>query len=512
MKALFRMSACVGLIVCIACGGSSTPTPPPPPPPSSGELALTISGLPAGTNASVTVTGPGNFNQVVSATQTLTGLAPGNYAVTANNVTRAPYSYGVTVTGSPATVSTSAGASATVSYAAATGAIQLNITGTPAGTSSNVTVTGPGGFNQTVTGSQVLGTLVPGTYSITASEVRASGNIVDQVYAGNGGSAAVGAGATATGAITYSLVPGTGKLWVALSGGAIVGYDNSQLASSGAPTPSVTLTTNQIDEAVVFDRAHNAWTVDFTGTLSRFTPSQLASSATAIPTVMISSPSLVNPLGMAFDASNNAWVANVIEHTLVQFTPAQLASSGDPTANVRISATGGSLTNPAVPAFDRAGNLWVPSQGNDTVVMFAPALLSSSGSPAPTVILSGASLNHPVGLAFDSANNLWVSNYVGNTVVMFTAAQRAMTGSPEPTVILTVPEFDSPSCLAFDNGGNLWVVNAGSAVLQKFTPAQIASSGSPSANTTITGLGTILPSTLAWCSFSPAPAAVPLFQ
>ncbi len=180
MKALFRMSACVGLIVCIACGGSSTPTPPPPPPPSSGELALTISGLPAGTNASVTVTGPGNFNQVVSATQTLTGLAPGNYTVTANNVTRAPYSYGVTVTGSPATVSTSAGASATVSYAAATGAIQLNITGTPAGTNSNVTVTGPGGFNQTVTGSQVLGTLVPGTYSITASEVRASGNIVDR--------------------------------------------------------------------------------------------------------------------------------------------------------------------------------------------------------------------------------------------------------------------------------------------------------------------------------------------
>src|SRR5260370_39410010 len=113
MKALFRMSACIGLVVFIACGGSSTPTPPPPPPPSSGELALTISGLPAGTNASVTVTGPGNFNQVVNATQTLTGLTPGNYTVTATHVMQAAYSYGRTVSRATATISTSAGGHAT---------------------------------------------------------------------------------------------------------------------------------------------------------------------------------------------------------------------------------------------------------------------------------------------------------------------------------------------------------------------------------------------------------------
>jgi sugar lactone lactonase YvrE len=127
------------------------------------------------------------------------------------------------------------------------------------------------------------------------------------------------------------------------------------------------------------------------------------------------------------------------------------------------------------------------------------------------VTLSSASLNAPVGLTFDSADNLWVSNYTGNTVVMFTPAQRAASGSPDPTVILTVAEFDNPSCLAFDNGGNLWVVNTRSGHLLKFTPAQIASSGSPTAATTITGLGTTR-STLSWCSFSPGPAALPLFH
>jgi hypothetical protein len=65
--------------------------------------------------------------------------------------------------------------------------------------------------------------------------------------------------------------------------------------------------------------------------------------------------------------------------------------------------------------------------------------------------------------------------------------------------------------MAFDNGGNLWVVNAGSAVLLKFTPAQIATSGSPTATTTITELGTTFPN-LGWCSFSPIPAALPLFH
>jgi hypothetical protein len=479
---------------------------------------VTISGLPAGTNASVTVTGPDNFNQVVTATQTLTGLTPGNYTVTANNVTQTPYSYAGIITGSPATISTSANANATVTYAAITGAIQLTVTGTPTGTNPNVTVTGPGGFNQAVTASQVLGTLVPGTYTITVNQVRATGSIVDQVYAGAGGSAAVAAGATATGAVTYNLVGGTGKLWVALSSGvfggatsgAIVGYDSSQLASSGPPTPSVTVTTAQTAQAVAFDKANNAWKID-SNTLAKFTPSQLASSASPTPDVTISGPSLTNPLGLAFDASNNAWVVNSQQHTLVQFTSSQLASSGAPTANVTISTTGSSLSIPAAPAFDRAGNLWVPNQGNNTVVMFAPALLASSGSPDPTVILSSTSLHAPVGLTFDSANNLWVSNYLGNTVVMFTPAQRAASGSPVPTVILTVAAFSNPSCMAFDNGGNLWVVNAGSAVLLKFTPAQIATSGSPTATTTITELGTTFPN-LGWCSFSPIPAALPLFH
>src|SRR5260370_15914927 len=130
MKVLFKLSAAVALITCVACGGSS-PTPHPP-----GSLVVTITGLPGGANASVTVTGPNGFNQALTATQTLTNLTAGAYTVTANNVTAAPYSYSGTVTGSPATVTASASASATVTYAAITGALQVTISGLPAGTNA----------------------------------------------------------------------------------------------------------------------------------------------------------------------------------------------------------------------------------------------------------------------------------------------------------------------------------------------------------------------------------------
>ena len=118
MKALLRMCASVVLIACAACGGSS---------PAPGTLELTISGLPAGANANVTVTGP-SFSQALTATQTFTGLAPGRYAVIVRSVTVPPNRYfgivtGCTLTGSPSIgaasiiISSSVTSSSTVTYA-----------------------------------------------------------------------------------------------------------------------------------------------------------------------------------------------------------------------------------------------------------------------------------------------------------------------------------------------------------------------------------------------------------
>lgn len=54
--------------------------------PGNGALAVTVSGLPSGTSASVSVTGPGGYSASVAHTSTLTNLAPGSYQLIAASV------------------------------------------------------------------------------------------------------------------------------------------------------------------------------------------------------------------------------------------------------------------------------------------------------------------------------------------------------------------------------------------------------------------------------------------
>ena len=97
-----------------------------------GNLALTISGVGTSSNALVTVTGPGSYNQSVASSRTLSGLAPGTYTIDAQNVTGV--SCGSTFNASPATqnVTVTAGATApaTVSYSpTASGLVNLCVDG-----------------------------------------------------------------------------------------------------------------------------------------------------------------------------------------------------------------------------------------------------------------------------------------------------------------------------------------------------------------------------------------------
>ena len=78
-----------------------------------GALAITTSGLPNGTVASVTVTGPDGFSQPLTATQTLNDLVPGSYLIAAATVTSAGTTYGPQLT--TQTVSVAAGAMAVAS-------------------------------------------------------------------------------------------------------------------------------------------------------------------------------------------------------------------------------------------------------------------------------------------------------------------------------------------------------------------------------------------------------------
>jgi hypothetical protein len=148
-----------------------------------GSLSVTITGLPGGTNGVVTVTGPNQFSQSVTATTTITTLEPGTYTITAGDVNTSDDTFSPGVTTQTANVVVGANpALASVSYAIVTGRLTITVSGLPAGAgaptlaaNAAVTVTGPGGYNRTVTATTQLTKLAQGVYTISAASVSASG-------------------------------------------------------------------------------------------------------------------------------------------------------------------------------------------------------------------------------------------------------------------------------------------------------------------------------------------------
>ncbi|MDP1861801.1 MAG: hypothetical protein Q8K82_24260, partial [Gemmatimonadaceae bacterium] len=170
------------IIVCIfgftACGGgegsgatgsngSGTRT--------TGSLAVTVGGLPAGSAAAIVVTGPSGFSRTLSASETLTELAPGSYDITAPQVTSGADRFGVSPATQTASVSARTTTNTTLGYAILTGSLSVGVSGLPAGALPNVTVTGPDGVSRTVSAAGTLAGLSPGTYRIAADAVTANG-------------------------------------------------------------------------------------------------------------------------------------------------------------------------------------------------------------------------------------------------------------------------------------------------------------------------------------------------
>ena len=142
--------------------------------PRTGSLSLTVSGLPTGTTAKVTLTGPG-FSRVLSGTEVVANLKPGQYTLTPASVLNGLTRYSsitppqtVTITKSNVPVA------ASVAYTVSSAILTVTVAGAPAGTAAAVRITGPNSFNDTVTTTTTFEGLEPGSYFIVAPEIIAS--------------------------------------------------------------------------------------------------------------------------------------------------------------------------------------------------------------------------------------------------------------------------------------------------------------------------------------------------
>jgi sugar lactone lactonase YvrE len=130
--------------------------------------------------------------------------------------------------------------------------------------------------------------------------------------------------------------------------------------------------------------------VNAAATIYKFTPTGVQSTFGNMPG---------QPFALAFDGAGNLYAADAVDQTIYQFTP-------DGTRTVYIGPSAFGTVGPVGLAFDRAGNLFVSTEGNpgsDTILKFTPDRMESTFATG---------LNQPRGLAFDRAGNLFVAEII----------------------------------------------------------------------------------------------------
>ena len=199
------------LVVLLGCDGG-------PSGPSSGNLRLTVLGLPTTTPAAISITGPDGFSQPASATQTFTQLVPGTYTIAASSVTAGGSTYDPSPANQTVTIVASDGqTSATVFYSQSTGSVSVTVNGLGTSRTAAVTVTGPGGYNQPVDGTTTLPGLDPGDYTITAANTASIG-CATHTAAPTTQIVTVVARATASATVTYEAPPNDGSVNLCIAG------------------------------------------------------------------------------------------------------------------------------------------------------------------------------------------------------------------------------------------------------------------------------------------------------
>ena len=222
------------------------------------------------------------------------------------------------------------------------------------------------------------------------------------------------------------------NLYVSLDGGNEIG----RLSDGGAFGTIVSGL--HYPSGLAFDSSNNLYVADYSaGAIRRI------SASGALTTFA----SLLIPYGLAFDNSGNLFVSHLGTTSNTNFdTVSRITSDG----TVSTFATG--FTAPSGMAFDSTGHLYVANRDAGTI---------SKVTPSGTVSTFATGLSFPVGLAFDAIGRLYVANWGDSTIRRITA---------DGTVnIFANSGLYHPIGIAFDDDGNLFVANYDGNSISKVT-------------------------------------------
>ena len=208
------------------------------------------------------------------------------------------------------------------------------------------------------------------------------------------------------------------------------------------------------------------------------------------------------PMGSAFDASGNLYVADFGNNVIRKITPAGIVStySGNGTAGFVDGSTAANIefNSPTAVAFDAAGNLYVTDQGNNVIRKITPAGAVSSLSGYPAKPNAGyidatdqaAYFNKPTGLVVDANNNVFVSDQANSAIRKVTTPAGVTTtaaGSPSQSTLLNYP-----TGIAIDKTGNFYITDEEGRILEYTTNNVLyILAGTANSSGLVNGVGTV---------------------
>ena len=169
--------------------------------------------------------------------------------------------------------------------------------------------------------------------------------------------------------------------------------------------------------------------------------------AAATAATIISSP-LVQPGGVAVDASGNVYIADTGDDAVKEWSAATKTLS-------TLVASG--LSGPQGVAVDTSGNVYIADTGDNAVKEWNAAAKTLS-----TLVASG--LSGPQGVAVDASGNVYIADTGDNAVKEWNAATKTLS-------TLVASGLSGPQGAAVDASGNVYIADTGDNAVKEWNAA-----------------------------------------
>ena len=195
--------------------------------------------------------------------------------------------------------------------------------------------------------------------------------------------------------------------------------------------------------------------------------------------------SLLNPVGVAVDASGNLWIADT-GHQLIRkmgtngFLTTVVGNGTNGYAGDGGPAINASLSNPAGVAVDAAGNLFIADAGNgfirkvDTNGVITTVAGGGNDYPGNGEAATNVSLSLPSGVAVDAAGNLLIADTYDGLIrrvdhqgIITTVAGNGTWGYSGDGGPATNASLNCPGGVAVDAAGNLYIADGNNSRVRK---------------------------------------------